>query len=280
MFHAVDQMSAWSPFSHPQYAAWRPYATAELLARQRELRARRGWGGGLEAVFYVDAPNAAAAAARAPSSLANDAREEASILDAMRPRLAPYLGEASARRGRELHEALLGERDAFAGLTDAWLAVLDVVPPPTPIPMVFVASPGAGVGGGGSNGGVVVIEIPAEGAVRGTLTTVAHELAHALAAPRQDAIASAAKRCGLDATTMGEALAYAIAPGGFAYDAGIGGLERTAARNGSDTAYGRFARLAIAIRPAMTAALEATRSGKRGQLDELLADICRAAENP
>jgi hypothetical protein len=78
---------------------------------------------------------------------------------------------------------------------------------------------------------------------------------------------------------MDEALAYAIAPGGFAYDAGIGGLERTAARNRSDTAYGRFARLAIAIRPAMTAALEATRSGTRGQLAELLDEICRAAQS-
>jgi hypothetical protein len=38
---------------------------------------------------------------------------------------------------------------------------------------------------------------------------------------------------GLDVTTMDEVLAYAIAPGGFAYNAGVGGLERSAATNGA-----------------------------------------------
>jgi hypothetical protein len=277
LFHAVDQMSAWSPFSHPQYSKWKPPDAEPLLARQRELRARRGWGGGLEAVFYVDASSPADAAARAPRPLVADAREEADILEAMRPALAGHLGEASERRARELRDALLQEREAFDHLLRSWLAILDLYPPRERVPIVFVTSPGTGVGGGGANGGVVVIEVPEEGTVRATLTTVGHELVHALGAPRRDVLERAARGCGLDFTTMGEALAYAVAPGSFAYGEAIGGLERGVARNSAEAPYGKFSRLATAVRSDMRDALQAAAAGKRGGLEDLASAVCRAA---
>src|SRR5215475_9640999 len=48
VFHAVDQLSHWSEFNHPQYASWAPEPrdpTAEaLLQHHRALRTVHGWG--------------------------------------------------------------------------------------------------------------------------------------------------------------------------------------------------------------------------------------------
>src|SRR5262249_5142441 len=49
VFHAVDQLSHWSEFNHPQYASWAPEprdpAAEALLQHHRALRTVHGWEG-------------------------------------------------------------------------------------------------------------------------------------------------------------------------------------------------------------------------------------------
>jgi len=124
-----------------------------------------------------------------------------------------------------------------------------------------------------------VIEVPAEGDTQATLTTFAHELVHLLLAPRRDEMARAAATCALDVTTMGEAIAYAMAPGLFAYGTSVGALEAQARRYAQDdptSSYARFTRLAIAIKPAVADALARANAGVRGHLSSLYDAVCRA----
>lgn len=284
LFHAVDQMAAWSPFCHPQYAKWAPPEDDDeahaLLRRQAALRKRRGWGDPLEAVLYRGSDSVAETLGRAEARdlvTRADADEEAEILDGLEPKLGDHLDDGSEQT-RRLEQRLERESPAFQRMTHEWLRVVGVAPPAEPIPITFVPSPGRGIGGGNASSGVVVIEVPAEGSVDGTLTTVAHELVHALAARRKDAMRRTAAQCGhgLDPTQVGEALAYAVAPGLFAYGEGVGELDRLVRRTSPREPYGRFVRLAVAIRPVMKAALA---QPQPDSFDVLLANVCTAAKD-
>jgi hypothetical protein len=268
LFHAVDQMSRWSQYCHPQYMRWAPNDddARAALARHASMRRRTGWGaGGFERAFYIG---------EAKALDPDDARAEEDVFAIMRPRLAARL-EGGDAQTKKLEAALARERPVFDRMLNAWATIVGKTPD-TPIPVVFVPSPGRGVGGGGANGGVVVIEVPEEGDADGTLSTVLHELVHAVVAPRKDEIAEHARACGhgLDVTSEGEALAYAIAPGLFAHGDALGALERQRDRNAASTPYGRFARLAIAIRPLMQQMLERP---QHDSLRALLDATCAAA---
>lgn len=206
-----------------------------------------------------------------------DADAERVVLDTWEQRLGARVTSGMVQT-ETLREPLRRESRDFANLARTWLALANLPPPVAPIPLVFVPSPGRGTGGGGANGGVIVIEVPEQGG-RGTLTTVAHELVHALLAPRATELDAAAQRCGLDQTTMSEAIAYSAAPGLFAYDEGMGSLEAqaTAAQKTPDHPYARFTRLALAVRPVLRDELRRAQAGTRGRLEVVLAAVCDAA---
>jgi hypothetical protein len=171
-------------------------------------------------------------------------------LDGLAPLLDAHLVGHDAH-AKQLAEALEREKAAFTRLFENWLALLRV-PAPQPIELLFVPSPGSGIGGGGANGGAVVVELPEEGTVDATMTTVAHEAIHVLLRPKQEEVRAAADRCGehLDVTTVGEGLAYATAPGIFAYGAHARTrLEDGAARAPLGTAYRGFYEVALGVRP-------------------------------
>ncbi len=282
LFHATDQLSHWSPFSHPQYAKWLPRADAApvaeaLLARQRVLRSRLGWGKGLEDALYTDDPDVGHAldvAVGAGLLAATDAREEKEILEGMAPLLEVHLAEGSAR-ATSLVDRLRESTPSFARLFDSWLVLADV-PPPSSLEIVFVPSPGRGSGGGGANGKAIVVELPEEGSVDPTMTTVAHETIHAILRPRKAEMAAKAESCGhgLDTTTIGEGFAYATAPGLFSYG-GTRRLEEGAERAEPGSAYRAFHEVALALRPALRAKLGRTApSGE--DFPALLDVICEA----
>src|SRR5262249_28746236 len=141
LFHAVDQMAKWSEFCHAQYARWVPRGAEALLERQRALRKKHDWGKGLEQIFLSGGDSLDDAVARAPAEMRDDAREEASILEAMRPKLPGLTGAGDDARAALLRDELEREHAAFERLGRRWLAILAVDPPSAPIPLVFVKSP-------------------------------------------------------------------------------------------------------------------------------------------
>lgn len=275
LFHVVDQLSGWSPYCHPQYERWRPAeddAEADaLLRRHARLRARLGYGAGLEAVLYrsdASASEALDAAVRRGTLASVDAEEEKQVLGALASRLDPYL-LADIERARELRDAFTREKEAFERLARGWSRIAETEP--SRLTVAVVPTPGEGSGGGGTYGDVIVVEVPANGAYA-TLTTLGHEIVHALLQPRSADVERAARGCGIDPTTIGESLAYATAPGIFAY----GGVTLESFASGEGPS-GRFARLAIAVRPAVLRRVLRASSGERGGLADLFAEVCRAA---
>jgi hypothetical protein len=280
LFHAVDQLSRWSPFSHPQYQKWRPDGAAadELLARHAKLRAKLGWGRGLEDALYVADPDHGHAldAAVARGGLdAADAKEEKAILDGLSPLLEARI-RGQEQRAEQLTALLRENAATFSRLFGNWLALVRT-PSPGEVGMMFVPSPGHGMGGGGANGHAIVIELPEDGTVHATMTTVAHEMVHVLLRPRQQDIEDAARQCGdgLDTTTIGEGFAYATAPGLFAYGVGRTRLEEGAAHAAPNSAYGGFYAVALALRPSLRARLGRYGPVPRG-FPTLLDAICVA----
>lgn len=278
LFHVIDQLSRWSPFSHPQYQSWRPPAEVAdpLLARHVKLREKRSWGQGLEAALYVDDPDYAHALEVAVARgllTQSEAAEEKAVFDGLAPLLEPHLAH-HAFRANELVVALRRESKRFERLFTAWQKLLGSSSPAS-VEFTFVPSPGQGAGGGGANGGAVVVELPEDGAIEPTLTTVAHETIHVFLKPKKEALADTAARCGqnLDATTVGEAFAYATAPGLFAWGAGKTPLETRAEEAPLGTPYRGFYEAAIGLRPELQKSLYGT-GGDRADFTALLATVC------
>lgn len=280
LFHTVDQISHWSPFTHTHYVRWAPppddAEAISLLERHAALRKKRGWGA-YEPILYLATGEPGPALDRAASAGAisrDEANEETLILSKLAPRFASHL-TAGESQSTALREALIEATPSFSNLFASWLAVIDLPAPIDPIPLVFVPSPGIGAGGGGANGGVLVVEVPQDRS-NATLTTIAHEVLHQLLAPKKPLLENAARDCGhdLDEMTMNEALVYAIAPGSFSYGMGVGPLERMAASATPASPTGRFVRLALAVRPRVREAMHARR---RDSLPALLDAVCEAA---
>lgn len=273
LFHVVDQISGWSTANHPQYAAWRPSTpeASALLARHVAVRARRGWGRGLEAALYVAEPDhhRALHAAIANGTLdPDDASEEAAILDGLGPLLEAEIAGGDAR-ARELVGRVRSETETFARMSRQWLGLAGL-PEPPPISIALIPGPGS-KGGGGANGPVITVEVPESGDLGRTLMVVAHELVHQLLKPHlMGAINDAAVRCGdgLDVGTLNESLAYATAPGLLSF--GTDGLDPSGKATLPSRSHLTVAR---AIRPVVAAALDDPREK---DFEGVLAAACEA----
>lgn len=266
VFHIVDQLSEWSQFCHRQYGRWAAKTLKltkldrKLLAKHAELRNARGWGGGFEQTFYVDASikEAVEKGLQAGVLTSDELNAERQILLHFARRVRPLL-EAGIEENQRFRNRLLGEAERIAP-TIKKLAVFTGTSGPLVVPVFLIPNPEKGSSGGGYNGGRLVLEIQAE---PDPMPTLLHEILHAFLAHRSEDIATAVKRAdGLDQQTLSEGIAYALAPGII-----------TTASDGSDQlsewavrevlrgtkpadAYLRFKLIALVLRPLLRDALE------------------------
>jgi hypothetical protein len=261
VFHVVDQLSAWSPYCHAQYAAAIKLSDADrsLLVRHAAVRRRFGWGG-LEKAFYVtddlDAAIARAVEARVLSP--DDGEVERAVLTAFAPRLDEAIDKG--RPGLVAFARRIVQEAPRLGETSRRLAALCEVAEVVPVPVYLIWNPSDSDIGGGFNGGRLTLEVPSR---RDAMPIFLHEAFHALLNTRADTIRKAAQSgAGLDEETLQEGIAYALAPG-LIHDPGIGGdplaervrKDREAGRT-LDDPYVRFHRLASEIRPHLKRALD------------------------
>jgi hypothetical protein len=277
LFHTVDQMSQWSVFSHESYLAWSTALTAEesaALAEHAKMRAARGWGNGFEQAFYVatELPRAAREAIAAGLLEKNEAEAERRILTVFLPRLGPRL-DAQRDAVEHFHD-VLHSKGPELGPTLRKLAVIFDVHDLPPIETFLVAGPEKS-GGGGFNGGRFVVEV---GPKYVPLGTFLHEASHVIGRARSAELTKSATTCGdgLDAETLGEGIAYAIAPGLVHPSDKTDPLARTVADFDAKStpnidAYARFNRLALELRPILKDALD-----DGAKLDDFLTQVCEA----
>ncbi len=268
LFHFVDQLSAWSPYSHKQYRQFLEgegqgglsKADLEVLERYAQVRRRLGIGP-LEQVLYVDGAweQALLAAVKAKRLSQADADVVKEALAHFAPRVLPEINARAqdVRAYAQRVQATLKNEAAFLRAASAFFSVKAVE-----VPIVIVASPGKGFGGGGFNGGRLVVEVGEGAQGAGPLL---HELWHAFAEPRKQVLVSAAgKTPGLDFETLSEGFAYAASPGLWAMDARAGDELQAKVRSHLqerrsflNDPYVRFNRFGLALRPVLEAGLRA-----------------------
>ncbi len=263
VFHIVDQLSMWSPYSHPQYRRFFEGQEGggltpddeKLLAAHAELRKRMGYGA-LDQTFYVEGTWQAAldAAAVAKRLDLPTVETERKVLAHFHPRVRKLI-DAKAAELEASRAALLAQRGKlkdFAEKASRFWGGSRVE-----MSLYLVATPRGG-DGGGFNGGKLVVEV--EGGQPPVDVTI-HETWHAFAQPRQADILTAAKAAGTDWETMSEGLAYAVSPGIYS-SSDRAELETQVHRHAQEKKsfsaepYVRFNRLGLALRPLMQTALE------------------------
>ena len=264
LFHVVDQLSGWSEFCHAQYGRAMPLddGDREALARHAAIRAKRGWGGGLEQAFYTPAPldEALAAGVKAGQLDEGQAATEREVFARFADRVDALFRAQSADLRKSLAALDRESVTRMAKQLGRLFAVERVE-----IPVYLMASPPPG-SGGGLNGGRMTIELePGQDAA----PTLVHEAVHGFIERKRAALEECVKRTeGLDYQTLNEGIAYAVMPGLFS----AGKDDRLAAQVARDLdrgatlddAYVRFNRYGLALRPAVKEALE------NGDLDALL----------
>jgi hypothetical protein len=264
IFHVVDQLSAWSEFCHDQYRRAMPLDSADLaaLARHREIRGERSWGGGLEQAFYTDLPleEALRAGIEAGHLTEKEATTEKEVFSRFEVRVDALL--KSQREGLRKSLASL-DREAVTRMAKSLSRLFGV--DAVTIPVYLLASPPPG-GGGGLNGGRLTLELcPGEDPA----PTLVHEVVHGFIEARRTVLEqSVSGTPGLDFQTLNEGIAYAVMPGLFGAEK-EDRLARTVARDLAagrrmDDSYVRFNRYGLALRPIVKEALE------KGNLESLL----------
>jgi hypothetical protein len=280
LFHVVDQLSAWSPFCHGQYArGLDPLDAADRaqLARHRDVRTRHPFGAGLERALYTPLAldDALAAAADAGGLTWEDADTEREVLAHFAERVERLSAAESAHveafRARIRTE--LPAATELAERLEAWIGRT-----PEPVPVYLIANPDDHDFGGGYNGGRLTVEVPR---VADAWPTFLHEVFHAfLETRRADLERAVVDLPGLDFQTLNEGLAHALAPG--LHHAGppdsdplaerVRALERDGRR--LDDYDGRVYRYALALRPLAREALAPERAATR----TFAADLERALD--
>ena len=276
IFHIVDQLSAWSPYCHAQYAKWfalnHPLDADDrkLLADHAALRARHGWGQGLEQSFYVDLPIEAAVAAAVEQRrlLPEEAASERRVLAHFAPVLQdvlelerPLLEDLRARI-LAMEPQIEEQARSFARLVETDRSI--------ELKVFLVANPDRQAAGGGYSGGRMVIEAPGDLDIGDEFAR--HGAFDAFLTLRGRDIEKAAFRCdGLDTETLHEALAYAWSPGLAHARAGdpLAREVEAAKAKPLTNPYVRFRRLALALRGPLDQAL---RNG--GKLESVLKEAC------
>jgi hypothetical protein len=269
LFHAVDQLSGWSPYTHKQYRAWfsdpaQGGLGAEdeaLLTRYAQLRKRLGYGA-IDAALYTDAPLDDALATAV--LLGKLQRTDADVVRQTIWHFAARVRVMVAARGADTQAyaaripEILAAEAAFLRSAASFFSVKRIE-----VPIFVVASPSNGFGGGGYNGERLVVEVGEGATGPGPLV---HELWHAFAQPRRDVLLKAVKQTpGLDFETLSEGFAYAVSPGIWAMDPDEGDwlqaqvrADLQARKSFLNEPYVRFKRLAFALRPSLEPGLRAS----------------------
>jgi len=287
LFHVVDQLSAWSPFCHGQYARGLEPLDEEdraALARHRSVRARHPWGSGLERSFYTSLElDAAVGEAVARGDItAEEGDMELEVLEHFAERVARLSAAESGRLlgfARRIHEELPAMTEFAERLQRL------VGRAPDTVPVFLVPNPADQDFGGGFNGGRLTLEVPR---VADAWPTFLHEIFHAFLETRRadmERVVDAAATPGraLDFQTLDEGLAHALSPG--LLHAGppdsdplverVRELDR--ARRGLDDYEGRVYRFALALRPLVREALgpaeDASAAAARTAPEDPLGDL-------
>jgi hypothetical protein len=264
LFHIVDQISSWSPFTHSQYRRWAESwpLTADdrrMLDAHARMRRARGWGNGFERAFYVELPVAEAAERAVATGLLTDreAHAEADILDHFAPRIDPFI-RTRAERLAAFVEQLRSRAGELRAITMQLARFLVLDSTPIDIPTVLIANGSDQQWGGGFNGGILTMEISP---TRDVTYTIVHEALHAMLAFRQEALTRAATSANhLDEETLSEGIAHALAPGllpgADRGDALREAVDRDRASGLTlDDPHARFDRYGLALRPLLDDAL-------------------------
>ena len=286
-FHVVDHVSRWSASCHAGYARWAAESLPldevdrDVLVRHAALRRARGWGSGFEQAFYVALPvdEAAARAVEQRLLTRREADAERDVLEHFAPRLARML--AAGRDDVERFEARLRDLSPRLAPVARKLARLTDVRGPQAVTVLPVVDPSPkGASSATFSGGRMVVEIARGSEAIGPLL---HELFHVILAQRRESMAIAAGKCKrpLDAETLEEAISSALSPGlvNEGDPAAVDGsdplarlvAEQRAAPQTLRVPRVRFARLGLALRPLLAAALDGS-----GTLGAFLQDACDA----
>jgi len=258
LFHIVDQVSAWSRYTHQQYGRhFRKLSAAdrEQLARHRLIRERLPWGRGLEQTFYTPEPLRIALEAGVANGYltVTQARIEREVLEHFRLRVDALLTLEQPRLEafRERIHENLGSLGKFAGRVSRLCHDRRAR-----VPVYLIANPTDHDIGGGFNGGRLTLEVPRKS---DAYPTFLHELMHAFVNQERDRLVHAvASVDGLDVTTLNEGIAYALSPGiyfadGHALETRV--KEDLAAKRDMTDPYVRFRRYGHALAPLMRKAL-------------------------
>ncbi|MHC4958632.1 MAG: hypothetical protein ACYTGN_09660 [Planctomycetota bacterium] len=259
LFHVVDQLSNWSPYTHAQYRRWYgelSVADKEQLERHAAIRKKYGWQGGLQLVGYTHVPYRTALknGAEAGQITADEAKTEAEVLKHFEKRVAPLLEQERARLDafRKRAFAQRKELTAFATRVARFCHGHQAR-----VPVYLIANPSDNSIGGGYNGGFLTLEVARQS---DTYPTFLHELMHAFVNKEKGRLVAASSRTpGLDYTTLNEGIAYALSPGLFAAKGHelAGQVENDRKRGlGIDQAYPRFRRYGLELQPLLERTLE------------------------
>ena len=268
LFHVVDQLSMWSPFSHPQYAKWAKRGLAlddddrAALAKHARVRRARGWGSGIEAAFYVsgELDDAIATAVEGKKLTADEALVEHEVMAHFATKLDPIL---TAQRPAidAFVAALAQESPQLAALAERFARAANVTGP-IAIAVIPVVDPAPG---GKANASIgrsrITLEIE-DGS--DPMPPFEHAFFHALVMKKRESIAIAAAKCKaeIDEETLTQAIAYALAPGllhGGSASSDPLALEVDAHRAATRTLRApvvRYERLALAVRPMLVESLD------------------------
>jgi hypothetical protein len=215
VFHIVDQLADWSPYTHRAYLRWAGRALVldsadqRLLQRHAELRRASNTPKAFDQAFLVEGGIAEAAAAAVTAGLlpAAEASAEREILEHFAPKLVG-LREAQRSQVDGFLQRLATEGERLKPLV-AQLARFAEATQRIDIPVFIVSNPDVNSGGGEANGGRLVIEVPSPD----PMSALVHEAMHAFLAPHLDAIRAFADSAGVSFETLNEGIVYAMAPG-------------------------------------------------------------------
>ncbi len=262
VFHIVDQLAAWSPYCHEQYARYFSDLTDEeraLLAEHASLRQQKPWGQGLEQTFYTDLSlEEALKAGVAEGHLTQEQAEiERRVLTAFTPR-ADALMESHSKELAGFAAALHRRQDDIADIAAKAARLCGI--PEIEAPAYAIANPDDQSSGGGFNGGKLTIEVSP---TREVMNVFLHEVFHVFLRARDEAItAAAATGVGLDNETLSEGIAYALSPGLLHEGSPQADPLRTrvasdwGAGKTLDDPYTRSNRFGLALRPLLKEALD------------------------